>query len=224
MRRTGSAYRWPSSLAKPRTVWLIPLSEPSALYGSPTTRSAGCQSRIRESTISQRGPAAVFAIPVSGLAVRLNVSPHATPIRRRPKSNAITSCGVASPRPCGTDRLLSIAADRADPGKFDAQQASGGMPTGFEGQVENDPGLNRGIEPGVRPNLILQLPAVPARVSQGDDCLLGSLAACHRGQNIPRRGDVNGVGDFQRRVPFAAGSMHDESAIRLHRAGGEWDS
>src|SRR5260370_35344722 len=96
------------------------LSEPSALYGSPTTMRSGCHSRSSESTALHDGPAAVLATAASGLALRRSVLPHATPMRRRPKSNARTSCGERRLAPSGaagaSARLLGIAADRADAG------------------------------------------------------------------------------------------------------------
>ena len=59
-------------------------------------------------------------------------------------------------------------------------------------------------------------------VSNIDDGLLGALAASHGRQDVPGRGHVDGVGDFQSRVPFAAGPMNDEAAIGLHRAAAQY--
>src|SRR5208282_3336844 len=124
-------------------------------------------------------------------AVRLTVSPQAMPMRRRPKSNARTIrgaplaglSGIADPGDAGS----GIAADRADTRQLHSQEATRGVPARFERQVENQTGVDRGVEPCVRPDLILELSAVPAGIPQGDDGFRRTLAAGHRGQNIARR-------------------------------------
>src|ERR1700690_1029234 len=98
-----------------------------------------------------------------------------------------------------------IAADRTDAREFDSEQAARGQPAGLERHVEDDAGVDRRAEPGVGADLILQLTAVPARVTQGDHRLRGAFAAGYGVQNIPRGGDVDEVGHLERGVPFAAG-------------------
>src|SRR6202011_5544384 len=80
--------------ANSRAALVMVLSDPSTLYGSPTTISAGCHSRSSASITSQRGPPKPTGTVSRGAAVRLMVSPQATPMRRRPKSNARITRGA----------------------------------------------------------------------------------------------------------------------------------
>src|SRR6202789_1296279 len=186
------------------------LSDPSTLYGSPTTTRAGCHSRSSASIRSQRGMPAATGTASRGAAERLTVSPQATPIRRRPKSNASTICGAAGPGTMGPGiggtgvAGSGIASDRADARQLHPKEASGGLPAGLERQFEYQIGVHRSAQPCVCPDLIFQLAAVPARISQGHDGFLRTLAAGHGGQYVPRSRYMDDIGHFERRVPFAA--------------------
>src|SRR5882762_7584267 len=109
------------------------LSDPSTLYGSPTTISAGCHSRSSAPIAAQRSPPTPTGTASRGAAVRLTVSPQATPMRRSPKSKARTTRGAPLAGPSGAAVSgaagsatahsgqpdlgiadLGIAADRAD--------------------------------------------------------------------------------------------------------------
>src|ERR1700679_3223488 len=208
------------------------LSDPSTLYGSPTTTRAGCHSRSSASIRSQRGMPAATGTASRGAAERLTVSPQATPIRRRPKSNASTirgapPAGFAGVAGSGTTGPgigsagiagSGIAPDRADARQLHPKEASGGLPAGLERQFEYQAGVHRRAQPCVCPDLIFQLAAVPARISQCDDGFLRTLAAGHGGQYVPRSRYMDDIGHFERRVPFAAGAVHHETTIGLHGA------
>src|SRR5258707_929933 len=210
---TSTPKRRASSPAKLRAAPVIALSEPSTLYGSPTSAMLGCQTCSIEAMSSQRGPFLLAGTVSKAEALRLTLSPQATPILRRPKSKARTIFGR---------EISGISANGADSRQFHAQKSSGGMPAGFERQFENQTQVNRRAQPGVRPNLFLQLAAVPAGVPQGDNGLLGPLAAGHGRQDIPRRSHVQRIGDLERRIPFAECTMHDEAAIGLHRSAAQY--
>src|SRR5208282_511877 len=108
----------------------------------------GRHARIRASMASQRGPCDPTGTMPSGEAVRLTLSPQATPIRRCPKSNPRTMPGErGSGAPGSAAARLGaarsgIAADRTDARQLDAQQAPCRMPTRLERQIEDDPGIN----------------------------------------------------------------------------------
>src|SRR3974390_325375 len=167
----------------------MPLSEPSTLYGRPTPAMSGCQSRSNLSIISQRGPKGPAGTACKGEAVRLTVSPQATPILLSPKSKARTIFGRQD---------SGIAADRADSRQFDSEQARGGVPSRLERQIKNQPKVHGRAQPGVRPDFVLQLAAVPTGVTQGDDGLIRTLAPGHGGQNVSRRRHVQHLGDLER--------------------------
>src|SRR5580704_10952474 len=206
---TSMPKRRANSAAKLRAAWVISLSEPSTLYGSPTTAMSGCQSLSIEAMSSQRGPFRPAGTVSKAEALRLMLSPQATPILRRPKSKA---------RMIFAREDSGISAGGTDSRQFHAQKTSGGMPAGLERQFENQTQVHRRTQPRVRPKLFLQLAAVPAGVPQGDNGLLGPLAARHGRQYVPRRGHVQRIGDLERRIPFAERAMHDEAAIGLHRS------
>src|ERR1700690_564199 len=130
-------------------------SESSALYGRPTTASAGCHSLISASTAPHCGPSGPALSPGNGEAARLRLSPQATPMRRRPKSKASTSCGLVRP-----GLASGISTDRADARDLDAEQPCSGLPAGLERQIEDDAGFHGRIEPGVGANLVLELPSI----------------------------------------------------------------
>src|SRR5450755_3773473 len=134
-----------------------------------------------------------------------------------PGTGLLAAAATAAGGAAGAARS-GITADRADPRQFDAEQAPRGEPAGLERNVENDAGVDRSAEPSVGADLILQLTAVPAGVTQGDHRLRGALAAGHSIQNVPGSGDVDEVGNLERRIPFAAGGVHDKTAVGLHRA------
>src|ERR1700722_5450850 len=202
------------------------LSDPSTLYGSPTTTRAGCQSRSSASIRSQRGMPAATGTASSGVAERLTVSPQATPIRRRPKSNASTTCGAPGTTGTGIGGTgiagSGVAPDRADARQLHPEEASRGLPAGLERQFEYQVGVHRRAQPCVSADFIFQLAAVPARISQCDDGFFRTLAAGHGGQYVPRCRYVDDVGHFERRVPFAAGAVHHETTIGLHRAAAQY--
>src|SRR5208282_1370303 len=106
---TSSRKRRLSSAAKLRAALVMSLSEPSTLYGSPTTARSGCQS---------------------------------------------WSGGFDS----------GIAAYWTDSRQFHAQKASRGFPARLKRQFKNQTQVNRRAEPGICPNLFLQLTAIPACV------------------------------------------------------------
>src|ERR1700733_12097458 len=139
------------------------LSEPSTLYGRPTTISAGCQSRSSASIVSQGGEPDFTASASSGEAVRLTVSPHATPMRLSPKSKARTSRGAA---PAGRSGVAGsgIAADRADARQLHPPETPRRLPARFEGQIEDQVGIHRRTEPCIGPDLIFELTAAPAGI------------------------------------------------------------
>src|SRR6202044_1671874 len=155
MSSTGSAERAASAPAKLRARAAATLSESSTLYGRPTTSTAGRHSRITASTASQGTPRDPQASARACEALRLTVSPQATPMRRCPKSNARTICGACS----RADGASGITADRADEREIDAQYPPGPGPARFERHVEDEARIHRGAEPGVRPDLVLELPA-----------------------------------------------------------------
>src|ERR1700735_3796884 len=206
---TSMPKRRASSAAKLRAAPVISFSEPSTLYGSPTTAMPGCHSRSIAVINSQRGPSGPAGTVCRAEALRLRVSPQATPILRRPKSKARTIFGRDD---------SGISADGTDSGQFHAQETPGGMPARFKRQLENQSQIHRGAQPCVRPDLLLQLAAVPAGVPQGDHRLIGPLTARHGRQDVARGGDVQRIGNLERRVPFAEGPMHDKAAIGLHRS------
>src|ERR1700723_394150 len=206
---TSMPKRRASSAAKLRAAPVISFSEPSTLYGSPTTAMSGCQSRIIVAINSQRGPLGPAGTVSRAEALRLKVSPQATPILRRPKSKARTIFGRDD---------SGISAGGADSGQFHAQQAAGRVPARFERQVENQALIHRGAEPGIGANLLLQLAAVPAGIAQGDDGLGRTLAARHGGQNIARGRHMQRIGNLERRIPFTVRAVYHEAAIGLHGA------
>src|ERR1700690_248366 len=113
---------------------------------------SGCQSRSSEVMASQRGPFESAGTASRAEALRLSVSPQATPILRRPKSKARTIFGRGD---------SGISADGADSQQSPPQQAAGRMPARFERQIENQSQIHRGAEPGIGANLLFQLAAVP---------------------------------------------------------------
>src|ERR1700683_3914763 len=181
--------RLPSSAAKLRAAPVISLSEPSTLYGSPTTAMSGCQSRIILAINSQRGPWGPQGTVSRAEALRLRVSPQATPILRRPKSKARTIFGRDD---------SGISADGAGSGQSHAQETPGGMPARLKRQFENQSQIHRRAQPCVRPNLFLQLAPIPACIPQGDDGLIGTLPASHGRQDVSRGGDVQRIGNIER--------------------------
>src|SRR5450759_688767 len=110
----------------------------------------------------------------------------------RPGARLLAGAATAVGGAAGAARS-GIAADRTDAREFDAEQAACGQPAGLERHVEDDAGVDRRAEPGVGADLILQLTAVPARVTQGDHRLRGAFAAGHGIQNVPGSGDVDQV-------------------------------
>src|SRR5580704_12872537 len=178
---TSMPKRRASSAAKLRAAPVISFSEPSTLYGSPTTAMSGCQSRSIAAINSQRGPVGPAGTVSRAEALRLRVSRQATPILRRPKSKAKTSFGRSD---------SGIAADGADSGQFHAQETPSGEPARFKRQFKDQSQIHRRAQPGVRPDLLFQLAAIPAGVSQGDNGLSGPLTARHGRQDVARGGDV----------------------------------
>src|ERR1700761_1267842 len=116
---------------------------------------AGCHSRSTAPIASHGGPFGPDSKVSSGEAPRLNVSPLATPILRRPKSNASTIRGREG---------SGISAGGTDAGQLHAQQFSRGMPARFERQVEYQFHVHRCAQPGVGADFLLELAAVPACV------------------------------------------------------------
>src|SRR4051812_22762604 len=104
-------------------------------------RSSACQS----------GPCGPFTRVVRGCAVRVSVSPLATPIRLSPKSTERTTSGL----PSGMTR------ERCELAGFHTEQSERCEPTLLVGQVE-DHALVRGDgQPGVVEHLALELAGFP---------------------------------------------------------------
>src|SRR5580704_19752684 len=99
---------------------------------------------------SQRGPSGPQGTVLRAEALRLTVSPQATPILRRPKSKARTTFGRED---------SGISADGADSGQFHAQETPSGEPARFKRQFKDQSQIHRRAQPGVRPDLLFQLAA-----------------------------------------------------------------
>src|SRR5260370_29457877 len=154
---TSMPKRRASAAAKLGAAPVIALSEPSTLYGSPTTAMLGCQTCSIEAMSSQRGPFRLAGTVSKAEALRLTLSPQATPILRRPKSKARTIFGR---------EISGISANGADSRQFHAQKSSGGMPAGFERQFENQTQVKRRAQQRARPHIFLQQSAFTASVTQ----------------------------------------------------------
>src|ERR1700728_406645 len=129
--RTSSEKRSLICAAKRRAAPVRALSVPSTLYGRPTTTRFGAQTLSNDSICCQGPEVSTRTIP-KGEAVRLMVSPQATPMRRSPKSKAMTTRGAEVSRPGS-----GISADGADAGQFDAEQAGRRLPTRPERHLKN---------------------------------------------------------------------------------------
>src|SRR4029079_15148626 len=167
--------------------------------------------RTSRSMAPQSGPVAPTSAAGRGPAVRVTVSPVASPMRFIPKSKArivwITPSGMAG--------------DAADDVLVDAEEAPRGAPALLVGQLEHDAGIYRHLHPGILLDLVLELARLPAGVAERDERILPALAARHGGEHIARGGDLHGVGNLVRVVPLAARTVEDEDAIGVHRAAAE---
>src|SRR5258708_5337246 len=178
---TGRPKRFSSSEAKRRAAGLSAPGVPSALYGSPTTRSRGCTARTVRSMEPQSGPLCRTAMAGRGAAVQVSVSPAASPIRLRPKSKARTvwTGGVGGSAPS------SMPGHETQAINVDSHQPPRAEPPFFERQLEHDARVDRHRQPGVFAHLALELSGLPTRIPEGDERIHATLAAPHRGQHVP---------------------------------------
>ena len=72
-------------------------------------------------------------------------------------------------------------------------------------------------EPAVLADLVLQLAGRPARIAQGHQHLLRSVALAQRVENILGGGEADFTFHHQGGLPFADGLVQDEAAVHLHR-------
>ncbi len=85
---TGSRNRTSSCRAKRRARSVISCSPPSDASGRPTSSRSGRHSLTRVATSAMRRPPLSASNVPRGLAIRVSVSPTATPTQRVPKSKA----------------------------------------------------------------------------------------------------------------------------------------
>src|SRR6266850_6468690 len=137
----------------------------------PTTSTRGRQSATSFAIAGQSLPLAPIVTTAIGLALRVSVSPAATPMRRRPKS-----------KPSARDAGAAVAApsrmtgSRTQPVEFDSKEPPGGMPAVLEGQAEHDGVARRHVEPGVRADFFLELAGLPAGIAERNKGVPGSGA------------------------------------------------
>src|SRR5689334_9331872 len=108
------------------------------------------------SSPNQSGPCGPFARVARGCALRVSVSPLATPIRLSPKSRERTTSGL----PSGMTR------ERGELAGFHAEQPERREPALLVGQVEDHALVGRHREPGIVEHLFLELAGFPARVAE----------------------------------------------------------
>src|SRR5882672_8037792 len=133
----------------------------------PTTSTRGRQSAMSFAISGQSLPLAPSDRTATGLALRVSVSPAATPMRRRPKSNpSARDAGAAVAAPS------RMTGSRTQPVEFDSKEPPGGVPTVLERHAEDDGVARRHVEPGVGADFFLELAGLPARVAERDEGVL----------------------------------------------------
>src|SRR5262249_13712523 len=154
------------------------------LYGAPTTRTRGCSERNRRSIEPQSGPLCETASAAIGAALRVSVSPPASPIRLSPKSKARTVCGCLSV-------ASGMPGHEAQPLDVDSQQPPGAEPAVLKRQLEDDARIDRHGQPRVVADLAFELTGFPSGIAERDECVQRAFTPGHCCQHIARGSDLD---------------------------------
>src|SRR5713226_445643 len=146
---------------------------PCSRTGRPTTSRAGRHSATSFSISAKPATAG------SGCAMASSGSPTATPMRFKPKSKARTVRAARS----GMSRFV------LQPRVIEAEELHRRRQPLLGGRVEDDAVARLDGEPGILRQLVLELPAGPSGVAQGDQHLLRTLAAPDRLEDVLRGGE-----------------------------------
>src|SRR6185436_5375219 len=103
----------------------------------------------------QSGPPDPLASVLRGCAVRVSVSPLATPILLSPKSSARTICGWL-------DGRSGMTGERRELPGLDAEQAQRSQPALLVGQIEDHAFIGGHRQPGIVEQLAFELTGFPA--------------------------------------------------------------
>ena len=88
---------------------------------------------------------------------------------------------------------------------FDPESARGELPTVLERRIEDDVEVGRATQPGILPDLLLELSRAPARVAERDEHVPRAAPGDERVEDVARHGDRDVLALHRERVFPRAG-------------------